>query len=100
VQLLDAQAGQRALGELDGDLLDRGEPGSGPVGGDGVAVLVEVELVGLPLLVLVAGDPGTDDVDLVALLDLLADPVPDPSEPARVLRERHDVRLDRGPPRG
>ena len=65
-----------------------------------VAVLVEVELVGLALLRLVAGDPRAHDVGLVALADLLAHPLPDPVDPLRLLGERHDVGLDRRPAGG
>ena len=57
--------------------LDRGE-GALADGRQRGALLGQVLLVRLALLDVVADDARADDVDLVALLDLLADPLPDP----------------------
>ncbi len=64
-----------------------------------VAVLVEVGLVVPALLELVAGDARAHDVDLVALVDLLAHPLPDPGDPPGVVEQVDDVGLDRRPTR-
>ena len=94
------QPGQRPGGQLLEDLLDRAQRRGRGGTLDGVAVLVEVELVGLALLRLVGGDAGAHDVDLVAALDLLAHPRPDAGDPARTVHQRHDVGLDRRPAGG
>ncbi len=96
VQLGDAEAGQRSFRELDDDLLDRGQRHLLPL--HLLALGVEIGLVGLALLELVAADPRADDVRLVPLLDLLAHPLPDPTDPGGVVEEVDDVGLDRRAP--
>ena len=84
--------------ELVVELLDGGQ--RTPAAAASVAVLVvEVDAGRSRPPRLVAGDPRADDVDLVALGDLLADPLPDPVDPVRLLGERHDVGLDGAPGR-
>ena len=85
------RSGQLVGGELGDDLLDRREGRA--VLDDALVVVRRIELADLEL---VAADARADDVDLVALPDLLTHPGPDPVHPARVVEQVDHGGLDRG----